>query len=307
MKYLITGGAGFIGSNLAHTLVNKTEEVIIIDDLSSGNLDNLKDIKDKIKFIEGSITDKKLLLESFKDVDYVIHLAAIPSVPRSVDMPFESNEANVTGSLNVLIAARDAGVKRVVYSASSSRYGDNDAKIKDEKLPINPLSPYALQKVTVEYYCKQFTKLYGLETVSLVFFNVFGPKQNPDSEYSAVIPKFIKLMMAGKSPTIYGTGDISRDFTYIDNNIDAMIKACTAKNAIGETINIASGKAVSLQNLIDKINILLGTNLKPNFEEFRKGDVMHSLADVKKAKKLLDFECIVDFDAGLKKTFESLK
>lgn len=307
MRFLVTGGAGFIGSNLVTKLVEIGHDVVVIDDLSSGDIKNLQPVIDKIKFVQGSILDLNLLKSEFSGIDYVLHMAAIPSVPKSVDYPLETNEANVTGTLNVLLASKDSGVKRVVYAASSSRYGDSPEDIKTEKLPVKPLSPYALQKLTGEEYCKLFNDIYGLETVATIFFNVFGPNQNPDSPYSAVIPKFIKLMLAGERPIIYGDGQTSRDFTYVDNNVEAVIAAATAEGISGQSINIALGRSISLIELIEKINKILGTNIEPQFEDFRTGDVKHSLADISLAKQVLNYQVIVDFDSGLEKTINFLK
>ncbi|NCN07236.1 SDR family oxidoreductase [Candidatus Falkowbacteria bacterium] len=307
MKFLVTGGAGFIGSNLVVKLIDIGHEVVVIDDLSSGNIKNLQLVIDRIKFVEGSILDLNLLKKEFIGMDYVLHMAAMPSVPKSVEKPLETNAANIDGTLNVLIAARDSGVKRVVYAASSSRYGNSTTDIKSESLPTKPLSPYALQKFTGEEYCRIFYKIYGLETVATIFFNVFGPNQNPDSPYSAVIPKFIKLMLKGERPVIYGDGQTSRDFTYVDNNVSAVIAAATAKEAVGQSINIALGESISLIELVKKINKILGTNIEPQFEDFRTGDVKHSLADISLAKKVLDYQVDVDFNSGLEKTINFLR
>lgn len=307
MKLIVTGGAGFIGSNLVAELIRRGESVTVIDDLSSGKAENLKPILDKIKFVEGSILDFELLKKEFIGIDYVIHLAAIPSVPRSTEKPLETHNANMTGTINVLLAARDAGVKRVVYSGSSSRYGNAEESVKSESLRTNPLSLYALQKFAGEEYCRLFYELYGLETVSLIFFNVFGPNQDPNSFYSAVIPKFIKQIMNGERPTIYGDGKTSRDFTYVDNNVDALIKACTAENVCGEVYNIACGTSITLIELVDMINKHLGKNLEPLFDDFRAGDVKHSKADISGAEKKLGYEVKVNFEEGLKKTIEWYK
>ena len=303
MKALVTGGAGFIGSNLAEALVRKGFAVTVIDDLSSGKKENLDGID--VRFVKGSILDLELLKKEFSGVDFVFHIAAMPSVPVSLNKPSETNDVNITGTLNVLIAAKEAGVKRVVYSGSSSRYGDSDEKFKHETLTPKPLSPYALQKFTGEEYCRLFYELFGLETVSLIFFNVFGPKQNPESEYAAVIPKFISQMLEGEQPVIYGDGTTSRDFTYVDNNVNACIKAATADVA-GKVINVACGKSYTLLELVGKINKILGTSIKPEFEPFRKGDIRHSLADISEARKM-GYDVDVDFEKGLRKTVEWLK
>lgn len=307
MRFLVTGGAGFIGSNLVIELVNRGEDVVVVDDLSLGDLKNLDEVKNKIRFVKGSILDFNLLKKEFSGIDYVFHLAAIPSVPRSIANPLDSNLVNIVGTLNVLQAAKDSGVNRVVYSASSSRYGDSTFGLKQENSPINFLSPYALQKYVGEHYASLFYKFYGLEVVSLIFFNVFGPRQNPDSPYSAVIPKFIKLMLKGDQPVIYGDGQTSRDFTYVDNNINALIKACTATDVCGQAFNIACGQSVSLLELVEKVNQILGTNIKPLLEDFRPGDIKYSLADISLARQKLGYEVKVDFDEGLKKTIDYLR
>lgn len=307
MKYVITGGAGFIGCNIAEFLVNKGDEVIIIDDLSTGKRENIEPFMDKITFVHGSILDLELLKKYFQGADFVLHQAAIPSVPRSVDNPLASNEANITGTLKVLVAARDCGVKRVVCAGSSSAYGDTPTLPKVETMEVNPLSPYALTKVAKEKYCQIFYKIYGLETVVLRYFNVFGPKQDPDSPYAAVIPKFALAMMADKQPTIFGDGMTSRDFCYIQNVINANLLACTAPNVAGEVFNVACGERTTLLQLAEKIAIHLGKDIKPLHQDERTGDVKHSLADISKARQLLGYEVAVNFNDGLKKTVEWYK
>lgn len=304
MRILVTGGAGFIGSNLVKRLAKENYEVIVIDDLSTGNLDNLKEVMDKIKFVRESVLNLDLLKKEFEGCDYIIHLAAIPSVLASVENPIKTNEANINGTLNVLTAARDCKVKRVVYSASSSRYGNSKEAVKLENIEAEQLSPYALQKKTGEEYCKLFYDFYGLETVSLIFFNVFGPNQDPNSPYSAVIPKFIKQIANDQRPIIYGDGTTSRDFTYVENNINAIISACTAENVAGGSFNIACGESISLISLADKINGLLNKKITPIFEDFRKGDIKHSLASISKAKARLNYKCEINFDEGLRRTID---
>jgi nucleoside-diphosphate-sugar epimerase len=299
MKFVVTGGAGFIGSNLVDELVSRDHEVVVIDDLSTGNTRNLDQSIDKIKLIEGSILDIDLLKREFLGADFVIHLAAIPSVPRSIDDPVATNAVNISGTLNVLMAARETDIKRVVYSASSSRYGNTTESVKNEDLPTNPLSPYALQKFTAEEYCRLFYDLYGLETVACVFFNVFGPRQDPNSPYSAVIPKFASAMMTGDQPVIYGDGETSRDFTYVSNNVEAVISACTAKGICGQSINIACGKSETLNGLVKLIGQNIDSDVKPIYEDFRAGDVKHSLASIKKAKNLLGYEPKVSVEEGI--------
>lgn len=300
--YIVTGGAGFIGSNIVAELVRRGEQVRVIDNLLTGKKENLADCIDKIEFLEGDITNLDFLQQAFKGGAYILHQAALPSVPRSVANPVESNRNNIDGTLNVLVAARDNNIKRVVYAASSSAYGNTTADYKSEDLPANPLSPYALMKYTGEVYCRLFYQLYGLETVALRYFNVFGPHQNPSSEYAAVIPKFITLILKGESPIIYGDGNQSRDFTYVANNIHANLLAATSKNGAGEVINIACGESLSLNELVELINQELGTNVKPKYQEDRAGDVKHSKASISKAARLINYKPIKTFQEGLQET-----
>lgn len=305
---LVTGGAGFIGSNIAIQLVKDGYQVTVLDDLSTGYLKNLEIIKDKIKFVQGSITDYELLNKIMPGVDFVLHQAALPSVPRSVDKPLDSHDNNATGILNILEAARLNKVKRVVFASSSAIYGDAPEEYKSEDLAKHPLSPYAVTKLVGEEYCRVFAELYDLETVCLRYFNVFGPQQDPASDYAAVIPLFIKAILADQQPTIYGDGQQSRDFTYVSNNVRANILAMHSdKVGKGETINIACGKSFSLLDLVDGINKILDKNIKPKFAEARPGDIKHSLADISKAEKLLDYKTDIDFVQGLKLTIDWMK
>lgn len=301
-KYIVTGGAGFIGSNIVRELVRRGESVKVIDNLSTGYEKNLLDVMSKISFIKGDIRDLSLLQKEFADADYVLHQAALCSVPRSIDRPADSNETNVVGTLNVLIAARDQGVKRVVLASSSSIYGDAETEYKNEDLPYSPLSPYALHKMTDEIYAQLFYKLYKLETVCLRYFNVYGPNQDPQSEYAAVFPKFITAIMAGKQPTVFGDGEQSRDFTYVANNVQANILAATKPGVAGEIFNIACGTSVTVNDLISEINKILGKNIKPVYTNSRPGDIKHSKADIKKAEKMLGYQPKIDFQQGLAKT-----
>ena len=304
-KYLVTGGAGFIGSNIVKKLLENGKSVRVLDNLSTGKIENIKPFLEKIDFINGDFTDLDVAKKAVSGIDYVLHQGAIASVQRSIDDPIKTNNTNVLGTLNMLVASRDAGVKRFVYAASSAVYGDSPVMPKVETVNVAPRSPYGIQKLAAENYVQNFYSIYGLETVCLRYFNVFGPNQDPQSPYSAVIPLFIKKMLKGESPIIYGDGKTSRDFTYVNNNVDANLKACGAsKEYLGQSINIACNIEISLNQLVEKINNVLGTNIKPIYEPERKGDIKHSLADIGKAKKLLGYEPIVDFDSGLEKTIE---
>mgnify|MGYP005842295865 CR=1 FL=1 len=306
--YLITGGAGFIGSHLAERLVKKGETVRIVDNFSTGSRHNIAHLLSRITLYERDITDLEALREPMRGVDYVLHQAAIPSVPRSVADPIATHASCVTGTLNVLIAARDAGVKRVVYAASSSAYGDIEGDFKVETMAPRPLSPYAAAKLAGEQYCQAFTTVYGLETVSLRYFNVFGPRQDPNSPYSAVIPLFIKAMLAAQPPTIHGDGLQSRDFTYIDNVVDGNLLACHADSRVaGQVMNVACGQRISLLDLIAVLNRLMGTDITPVFGPPRPGDVRHSCADISKAGHLLGYAPRVSLETGLAHTLEWLR
>jgi len=305
---LVTGGAGFIGSNIAAELLNRGYDVKVLDNLSTGHLENLNAVKDKIKFIKGDINDYKLLLKELNGVDFILHQAALPSVPRSIESPLDSHFNNSTGLISLLEAARHSGVKRIVCASSSSVYGNAPEKYKSEDLPQAPLSPYAVAKMTGEHYCRVFYELYGLETVSLRYFNVFGPNQDPQSDYAAVIPLFIKAILKDQAPTIFGDGTQSRDFTYVFNNVEANILAMTSdKVGKGEAVNIACGGSYTLLELVETINKILGKNIEPKFTEERAGDIKHSLADISKAKELLGYEPKISFEAGLEKTIDWIK
>ncbi len=301
-KFLVTGGAGFIGSNITAALLQKKHKVRILDNFSTGKKENLAGFSSKIDIIRGDIRNIKTVNQAVKGVDYVLHQAALPSVARSIADPALSNAVNIDGTLNVLIAARDYKVKRVVYAASSSAYGDTPILPKVETMASNPQSPYATTKLAGELYCRNFAKIFNLETVCLRYFNVFGPKQDPTSFYSAVIPKFISAMLRGESPHINGDGQQSRDFTYIDNVVLANIQACTAPKASGEVFNVACGKRYTVIELAEKIARILRMTLEPEFGPASPGDVKHSLADIRKAKKILKYSVKVDFDEGLRRT-----
>lgn len=307
IKVVVTGGAGFIGSHLSEALLGKGYEVVIIDDLATGRRENIASFVDKITFVEGSILDRELLKKTFEGVKYVFHQAALPSVPKSLQEPYETHKANAEGTLNVFLAARDAGVQRVVYASSSSVYGDSPTLPKVETMPYNPLSPYAAHKLYGELMAKMAANYFNVETVGLRYFNVFGPRQNPNSKYAAVIPLFIKLMAAGEAPTINGDGTITRDFTYIANVVQANICAALAPNeASGQVFNIACGDSISLNDLVMKINTELKTSITPMYKDVRAGDILHSLADIGKARKILGYNPEVSFDEGLRNTIASL-
>ena len=306
-RYIVTGGAGFIGSHIAARLLQDGQTVHVVDNLLTGNPDNLKYLKSlnaDLTIHQVSITELDTLKPIFEGVDYVFHQAALPSVPRSVEDPISTHEHCITGTLNVLLAARDGGVKRVIYAASSSAYGDVEGEYKTEDMPPNPLSPYGVAKLAGEYYCKAFYEVYGLETVALRYFNVFGPRQDPNSHYAAVIPKFITKMLDGERPLIYGDGSQSRDFTYIDNVVHGNLLATRAPEAAGHMMNLATGGRVSVLSLVEKINTLLDTNIEPILGDPRTGDILHSRAGTALAEDLLDFAPIVDFDTGLARTLE---
>ncbi len=306
--YVVTGGAGFIGSHIAERLLQDGHTVHVIDNLLTGRQANLSYLQqldgagERLHIHNISITDLEALRPIFEGVDTIFHEAALPSVPRSVSNPLETHQHCVTGTLNVLVAARDSGVRRVVYAASSSAYGEIEGDYKVEDMPPAPISPYGAAKLAGEYYCQVFYETYGLETVCLRYFNVFGPRQDPTSQYAAVIPLFITAMLDGKQPTIYGDGQQTRDFTYIDNVIHGNLLAAEAPAAAGEVINLATGGQVSILELVDKINGLLGTQFEPIHTEPRKGDIKHSRAGIEKARKLLNFAPVVDFDTGLART-----
>lgn len=303
-KYLVTGGAGFIGSNIVQRLVKEGEYVRVLDNLSTGSIDNLASVIKDIDFIEGDVRDLPGLRNVMQGIDYVLHQAALPSVPRSIESPTQSHENNMTGTLNALIASRDNRIKRFVFASSSSIYGDTPVLPKKEEMPPSPLSPYALTKVTGEYYCRIFHSVYGLETISLRYFNVFGPHQNPDSEYAAVIPKFISALLLNKTPVIYGDGEQTRDFTFIDNVVLANILATRVKKTEGEAVNIATGFRTSLNQLLDQLRDITHNNVSPEYTFVRVGDVHHSVADISKAKQILDYKPEIELKEGLRQTVE---
>jgi len=300
-SYLVTGGAGFIGSHLTEELIRRGHRVRVVDSLITGNRRNLEHLPDA-EFLEGDLADAAVATQAVAGMDFVLHQAAIPSVPRSVKDPVTSNRANIDASLNILVAARDAGVKRLVYAGSSSAYGDTPTLPKREDMPTNPLSPYALQKLVAEQYCRMFTRLYGLETVTIRYFNVFGPRQDPSSAYSGVISLFISALCENRRPTIYGDGEQTRDFTYVANVVDGVLRACEAPKASGEVINVATGGRISLNQLFQAVRQLLQGNVEPIYGPPRAGDVRDSQADIDKARRLLGYETSVTFEQGLENT-----
>jgi nucleoside-diphosphate-sugar epimerase len=299
--YLVTGGAGFIGSHLAEELERRGERVRVADSLITGHRRNLAHLR-TIEFVEGDLADLDVARTAVDGVDYVLHQAAIPSVPRSVTDPITSNRANIDATLNVLVAARDAGVRRVVYAGSSSAYGDMPTLPKREDMPTDPLSPYALQKLVGEQYLRLFTRLYGLETVTIRYFNVFGPRQDPSSAYSGVISLFAMRMLEGRAPTIQGDGGQTRDFTYVANVVDGVLRACTAPRASGEVINVAVGGRISINELCARMASVLGSTVQPEYTPPRAGDVRDSQADLTRAREILGYEPIVSFEEGLRRT-----
>jgi nucleoside-diphosphate-sugar epimerase len=298
-KFLVTGGAGFIGSNICKKLVSQGCFVRIIDNLLTGKKSNLQDFIDKIEFIEADMGDEKVARSAMKDIDIVLHQGALPSVPRSVEDPAATHRHCVDATFTLLLAARDAGIKRFVFASSSSVYGDTPTMPKVETMPLMPLSPYAVGKLVGEYYCSVFYKVFGLETISLRYFNVFGPHQDPTSQYAAAIPAFVTAILKDKPPTVFDDGEQSRDFTYVDNVVDANLLAARAEHTTGDVLNIACGQAVTVNETIEAINAIVGKNIKPIYTDPRPGDIKHSLADISKAEKLIGFKPDVTFKQGL--------
>jgi len=302
---VVTGGAGFIGSHIASAVSAAGARVRVLDDLSTGHRENLDEIGGDIDFIEGSVADEKVLAKALDGAELVFHEAAIPSVPRSVAEPTQTHIASVDGTFSLLLAARDQKVRRVVYAASSSAYGDQPTLPKSEGMAPDPLSPYAVAKLVGEYYCQVFTRVYGLETVSLRYFNVFGPRQDPGSQYSGVVSRFISALFADERPVIYGDGEQSRDFTYIENVVGANLNAASAAGAVGKVINVANGARVTLNELLAELKELTGKqDVTAEYFEPRVGDVRHSLADITMARELLNYESKVDLREGLKRTID---
>jgi nucleoside-diphosphate-sugar epimerase len=303
-RFLITGGAGFIGSNIARKVVSEGGEVVVLDNFSTGFESNLEDIKKDITLIRGDICDMPTVRKAAEGADFVLHHAAVVSVVRSIDDPARTSQVNIGGTLNCLLAARDAGAKRFIFAGSSSAYGDNPTLPKQEDMKPEPLSPYAVSKLTGEMYVRVFNNVYGLEAVTLRYFNIFGPYQDPNSPYAAVIPIFITRLAHGEAPVVYGDGEQSRDFTYIDNAVRANLLAVEAEGAPGKVFNVACGQRFTLNDLLDKLKSLVGNHVEARYEDARPGDVKHSLGDISRARKILGYEPAVKFEDGLKKTVD---
>jgi nucleoside-diphosphate-sugar epimerase len=304
VRYLVTGGAGFIGSNIVDELLRRGHQVLVLDDLSTGKEGNLAAVREKIEFRKGTITDLETVRTCCKGIDYVIHLAARTSVPKSVQNPIESNFVNIDGTLNVLVAARDAKVRRIVFAASSAAYGETPTLPKIETMPPEPISPYGVTKYVGELYGKVFDRVYGLETVSIRYFNVFGPRQDPSSQYSGVLSRFMLAVIEGQPPVIFGDGEQSRDFTYVDNVVDETLRACEAAGASGKVLNGGTGARITLNRVIALLEELTGREIEPRYESPRAGDIRDSQADVSLAAKILGYQPLVAFEEGLKRTWD---
>ncbi|MBD3383164.1 MAG: NAD-dependent epimerase/dehydratase family protein [candidate division Zixibacteria bacterium] len=307
MRYLVTGGAGFIGSNIAAELLRQNKDVRVIDNFSTGRKRNLAPLMNRIELVDGDIRDYWTVIEAVKDVDYVLHQAALPSVQRSVQNPLTSNDVNLCGTLNLLEAARQAGVKKFVLASSSSVYGESEELPKHEKMMPSPLSPYAVTKLTCEYYATVYDRLYDLPCVALRYFNVFGPNQDPTSHYSAVIPLFINALLTGNQPVIFGDGLQSRDFTYVSNAVYANILAAESEDVRGEIFNVACGERYTLLDLLKDLNDIIGTDIEPLFDQPRPGDIKHSMAAIDKVETKLGYKMLVGFKEGLEKTVEHFR
>jgi nucleoside-diphosphate-sugar epimerase len=303
MRYLVTGGAGFIGSNTVDELVRRGHSVVVLDDLSTGKEENLADVRSKITFVKGSITDLEAVQKAIHQAEYVIHLAARTSVPRSVKDPLETNRINVEGTLNVLVAARDNKVKRFVFAASSSAYGETPTLPKVESMEPNPISPYGVAKYVGELYASVFSRCYGVETVCLRYFNIFGPRQDPDSPYSGVLSRFAAAFLAGEPPVVYGDGEQTRDFTFVENAVQANLLACEAPGVSGQVFNVGTGGRVSLNQTLQLLRGMAAKRLPAKFEPPREGDIRDSQADISKAKEMLGYEPMVGFREGLERTY----
>jgi nucleoside-diphosphate-sugar epimerase len=304
MRYLVTGGAGFIGSNTVDELVRRGHSVVVLDDLSAGKEENLAEVRNKITFIKGSITDIEVIRKAIFEAEFVIHLAARTSVPRSMKDPVETNRINIDGTLNVLVAARDAKVKRVIFAASSSAYGETPTLPKTEDMPPMPISPYGVTKYVGELYAQTFGRCFGLENVCLRYFNIFGPRQDPGSPYSGVMAKFCNAFLEESEPVIFGDGTQSRDFTYVDNAVQANLLACEAPNASGKVFNVGTGHRISLNDIVACLGKVSGKPLVPRYDLPRDGDIRDSQADITRARQYLGYEPTVQFGEGLERTFE---
>jgi nucleoside-diphosphate-sugar epimerase len=304
MRFVVTGGAGFIGSNTVDELVRRGHSVVVLDDLSSGKEENLAEVRNKITLIKGSITDIEVVRKAMHEAEYVLHLAARTSVPKSVKDPVETNKVNIDGTLNVLVAARDAKVKRVVFAASSSAYGETPTLPKVESMVPQPISPYGVTKYVGELYAQTFGRCYGLDNVSLRYFNIFGPRQDPSSPYSGVLAKFCSAFLEDAPPTIFGDGEQTRDFTYVENAVQANLLACEAPNASGKVFNIGVGGRFSLNETIALLNKIAGKTLQPKYEPARDGDIRDSQADIAQAREMLGYDPQVTFEEGLRRTYE---
>ncbi len=307
MHYLVTGGAGFIGSNIVDELVLRGQRVTVLDDLSAGKEANLTGVKDKIELIHGSFVDLPTAQAACRGANYVIHLGARTSVPRSVKDPLETNRINVDGTLNVLVAARDAKVRRVVFAASSSAYGETPTLPKVETMPPAPISPYGISKLVGEMYLQVFGRVYGLENVSLRYFNVFGPRQDPSSQYSGVLSRFMLAILEEEQPTVYGDGEQSRDFTYVDNVVDATLRACEAPGASGLVFNVGTGSRITLNQTLKLLERISGKPLRAKYDPPRAGDILHSQADISLGRRVLGYEPRFDFEEGLRRTWKWYK
>ena len=305
--YLVTGGAGFIGSNIVEELIERQHSVRVLDNFSTGKRDNIALFIKDIDVIEGDIRDIKTCFNAVRGVDYVLHQAALPSVPLSLQDPIATTDININGTLNILIASRDAKVKKFVFASSSSIYGDEPTLPKIEGQEGRPLSPYAVSKLAGEKYCQVFSSVFGLSTISLRYFNVFGPRQDPKSQYAAVIPNFISAMLKGKQPIIYGDGEQTRDFSYVSNIVEANLLASDVDGYSGEAFNLACGEKTTVNELVEKINSILGVKIRPIYAPSRPGDILHSYADISKTKQALNYHPVVNFEEGIKNTIEWYK
>ena len=301
-KYLVTGGAGFIGSHIAGELVRKGYSVRVIDNFSTGKRENISSFLDEIELVEADIREFKSCREVVEGMDFVLHQAALTSVPFSIEDPLLTNEVNITGTLNLLLASRNAKVQRLIFASSAAVYGDDSRLPKTENMEGLPISPYALSKRVGEMYCQLFSRLYGLSTVCLRYFNIFGPRQDPFSQYASVIPNFIGKMLKEEKPSVFGDGEQSRDFLYVSNAVDANILASRASEVSGEVFNIAGGEKTTVNSLVKELNEVLGKEIKPAYDDPRSGDIKHSYADISKARKMLKYEPTVSFSKGLNET-----